>query len=168
MDTVYSPLHRQHDPDGELADSKWVANPEKPLRAEVILDQIRRQQLGRVLEPAGGSLEPICRVHDQWYVQFLRTAHTAWTDAHGAGEALPDTWPGRTMHLAEPQHIDGKLGYYLFDAATPITAGSWTAAAGAADVAVTAAGLIAAGRPGAFAGLRGTMPAAISAAVTAL
>ncbi len=46
--------------------------------------------------------------------------------------------------------IDGKLSYYSMDAGTPITAGTWQAITGAANVAVTGADLVIAGETAAF------------------
>jgi acetoin utilization deacetylase AcuC-like enzyme len=48
-------------------------------------------------------------------------------------------------------HIDGKLGYYSMDAGAPITAGTWRAVYGSAQVAVSAADRIAGGLRSAFA-----------------
>jgi acetoin utilization deacetylase AcuC-like enzyme len=60
-------------------------------------------------------------------------------------------WVVRTFRQTEPRAIDGKLGYYSLDAATPITRGTWRAATAAADTALTAAALVASGERGAFA-----------------
>jgi len=54
------------------------------------------------------------------------------------------------MRRIRPETIGARLGYYSFDATTPITAGTWRAASAAADVALTAQAALA-GRGAAFA-----------------
>ena len=39
-------------------------------------------------------------------------------------------WPTRHLRQVRPERIDGQIGYYSFDAGTPITAGTWRAASG--------------------------------------
>ena len=63
-------------------------------------------------------------------------------------DALPMAWPTRHLRQRRPSAIDGLLGFYSFDAGTPITAGTWRAAYGSAQVALTAARLIADGSQG--------------------
>ena len=46
------------------------------------------------------------------------------------------------------RHIDGRLGYFSFDAGAPITAGTWEAVQAAADVALTGAHALAEGATG--------------------
>jgi acetoin utilization deacetylase AcuC-like enzyme len=55
------------------------------------------------------------------------------------------------MQQREPDHIDGKLGYYAMAIETAITAGSWQAACSSAACAQTAAGELSRGRQAAFA-----------------
>ena len=43
------------------------------------------------------------------------------------------------MTNREPETIDGRLGYFSFDAGTPITAGTWRAARAGANVALSVA-----------------------------
>ena len=55
------------------------------------------------------------------------------------------------MSRRVPASIHGRLGYYSFDAGAPMTAGTWKAAYAAAQVALTAADLLANGEASAFA-----------------
>ena len=48
-----------------------------------------------------------------------------------------DLADARTCAQVRPERIDGQMGYYSFDAGTPITAGTWRAAQASADVALT-------------------------------
>src|SRR5262249_751256 len=63
----------------------------------------------------------------------------------------PISWMAPGMRRIVPERIDGKMGYYSFDAGTPITAGTWRAVKAAADVALTAKELVENGEPSAFA-----------------
>ena len=145
MRTVYSERHRLQDGKAELIDGKLLPCFEKPERAELIIARVREVGLGPVLAPVEHGLEPLRRVHDERFLDFLAGAWDAWVAEHGAYDALPLCWPTRSLRQIEPESIDGKLSYFSFDAGTPITAGTWQAATSAADVALTGAGLIASG-----------------------
>ncbi|MEX1205326.1 MAG: histone deacetylase family protein [Dongiaceae bacterium] len=151
MKTVYSDDHRLQDGKSELIDGKLVPCFEMPKRADIILARVRAAKLGEVVGPGEFGLDPLRRVHKADFVEFLRTAWDEWVTAHGAYDALPLNWLARGMRSIEPEVIDGRLGYYSFDAGTPITAGTWRAAAAAANVALTGRRLVAAGERAAFA-----------------
>jgi acetoin utilization deacetylase AcuC-like enzyme len=91
------------------------------------------------------------KVHDADFVDFLAAAWDAWQAEHGDIDALPLNWLAPGMRRKVPDHIDGKLGYYSFDAGTPITAGTWRAITAAANVARTGARLVSEGHHSAFA-----------------
>lgn len=152
MITIYTPDHHYQDATAELIDGKFMPPIECPQRVEQVLRQVRSIDLGDVIAPVDFGLEPILRVHDRGYIAFLQTAWSEWVAAHGDYDALPLNWATRGMrHDRIPETIDGKLGYYSFDAGTPITAGTWKAAIAAANVALTGQAQIAGGEPAAFA-----------------
>jgi acetoin utilization deacetylase AcuC-like enzyme len=142
MRTVYSERHRLQDGKSELIDGKLLPCFEKPERAELIVARVREVGLGEVLAPEDHGLAPLRRVHAEPYLRFLEGAWPAWVAEHGAYDALPLCWPTRGLRQIEPESIDGKLSYFSFDAGTPITAGTWPAARGAADVALSGADLL--------------------------
>jgi acetoin utilization deacetylase AcuC-like enzyme len=149
---VYSQDHQYHNPSVEFVDGKFSLPFEHPRRAETVLEQICEIGLGRIIAPKNFGSEPILRVHDEGFVRFLQTAWDEWTIALREGEAFPFTWVGRSMrHDKVPQTSDGKLGYYAFDAGTPITSGTWRAATTSVNVALTAQELIVKGESAAFA-----------------
>ncbi len=151
MITVYTDRHRLHHARAELNDGELMPTFERPERADAVLARIIASGLGEVTEPAAFGLAPLARVHTDAYLAFLRTAWQDWHALHGDCDALPLAWPARGLRQVEPAHIDGRLGYYSFDAGTPITAGTWAAASAAADIALTAARLVAGGERAAFA-----------------
>ena len=145
MKTVYSDDHRLQDGKAELIDGKLVPCFEMPRRADIILARLRDVGLGEVVPPAELGLDPVRRVHKANFVEFLRTAWDTWVAAHATYDALPLNWMTHGMRAIEPDAIDGKLGYFSFDAGTPITAGTWRAITAAANVALTGQKLIAEG-----------------------
>jgi acetoin utilization deacetylase AcuC-like enzyme len=152
MRTIYSDKHRRQHARHELTDGALVAPYENPARADAILAALRESGLCAAPDaPQSLAAQWLTRVHDDDYVAFLRDAWQAWRAVHGDRDALPLCWPTRTFRQVVPTAIDGKLGYYAFDAGTPITAGTWDAAVTAADVALTAALEVARGTPAAFA-----------------
>lgn len=151
MITVYSDRHRLHHARGELNDGGIMPAFEKPERVDAVLERIRVTGLGEIVEPAHFGEEPLARVHTRRYLGFLQSAWQDWHELHGDTDALPLAWPARGLRHLEPEHIDGRLGYYSFDAGTPITAGTWAAASAGADIALTAARLVADGARAGFA-----------------
>ncbi len=151
MKTVYTEDHRLQDGKSELIDGKLVPCFEMPKRAEIILARVRDRRLGEIVAPEDFGIEPVKRVHKAGFVEFLRVAWDDWVKAHGAYDALPLNWMTRGMRAVEPESIDGRLGYYSFDAGTPITAGTWRAITAAANVALTGRKLVSAGAAAAFA-----------------
>lgn len=139
MLTVYSDDHRLHHGKFEFAEGELVPAFESPDRADMVLEAVREAGLGKVSEPDDFGLDPVLRVHDRRFVEFLRQAWSLWSAAGRDHDALPYTFTSRDLRQVEPDHIDGKLGYFAFDAGTPITAGTWQAAASATNVALTGA-----------------------------
>jgi acetoin utilization deacetylase AcuC-like enzyme len=139
MLTVYSDDHHHHHATAEFSDGRLIPPYEVPARATQILAHLQAAQLGPMIAPEDMGFDPILRVHDPAYVEFLQTAWTDWSHLRGPCDALPFTWPGAPRHRDRiPTAIDARLGYYAFDSGTPITQGTWTAAYSAAQVALTA------------------------------
>ena len=145
MLTIYSDDHQLHRGEFELSDGKLVPCYEKPERAELVLESVRQAALGEIVAPEEFGLDPILRVHDARFIDFLQNAWTMWTEAGRTGDALPLSWPIRGMRQIEPEHIDGKLSFFSFDAGSPITRGTWRAAKSSANVALTGAARLRAG-----------------------
>ncbi|MBP2312243.1 histone deacetylase family protein [Azospirillum soli] len=151
MIIVYSEEHRLQAGRSELNDGQLVPCYEKPARADIVRGRVETAAIGPIVEPTAHGVEPLVRVHDAGYLEFLRTAWGEWVAEHGDWDALPLNWvaPGMSRRHV-PKNIDGKLGYYSFDAGTPITAGTWRAVTAAADVALTGADHIRVGDRAAF------------------
>ena len=141
MLTIASDVHRVHHPHQPIHDGgTLVPPPEIPERAERIRAAIGEASLGAVREPDEFGPEPLLRVHTTDYVEFLATAFTDWQAATGEpddAEAVPYARPVRDQPHNDARHIIARLGWYSHDS-DPILAGTWTAATGAVDVALTA------------------------------
>jgi acetoin utilization deacetylase AcuC-like enzyme len=154
MITVFSEDHQLHFGKYELIEGQFVTPFECPERMEIVMSRLEEVKLGEIVSPMDFGLDPIRRVHSSDFVDFIKTAHGDWVKTHGNTDALPICWPCRTLRQVVPEEIDGKLGYYSFDAGTPITSGTWQAATASANVALTGAGLINEGQSSVFSACR--------------
>jgi acetoin utilization deacetylase AcuC-like enzyme len=151
MKTVYSADHVLHDAKVDFAGGRFIATFETPRRAEIVLERVRATGLGDVVEPATFGMAPLLRVHDAAFLRFLETAYSEWFAVHGDSAARPAIAIGPGMRRKLPSRIGARLAYYVIDSSTPITATSWQAARGSADVALTAQAIVAGGERAAFA-----------------
>lgn len=155
MRVIHSPLHRGHDASVEVSLGTPIPAWEVPERAETILAALRADGSHAVQAPDEHGEAPILAVHDAAMVRFLERCWGEWRDAGRSGPIFPDTLlleryregmgPGR-----EPRAVAGAIGYWCFDTATPIVAGTYPAARAAVDVALTAAAAVLAGERAAY------------------
>jgi acetoin utilization deacetylase AcuC-like enzyme len=145
--------HLHHDPPFELNGGSRVAPPwERPGRIAALrsgLDGVAHE----LVEVAGHDDAAVLAVHDPDLVAFLRDGHRRWREAGGPDPMIPDTFFSRRWAPDErpPTSPTAVAGWWCFDTATPVVAGSWLATRAAVDVALTAADLIATGTQAAYA-----------------
>lgn len=141
MKVVHSPVHASHAYSNEFEGGRFIPAKEVPARADLVLDAIKVRAVGEIVPPQHFGNLPILRVHAPDMVHLLEHAWVRWAAKYGydSKEAFPSVWPARGMSPESLDDIDAALGYYCFDTATPIVAGTWGAARTAADCAVTAA-----------------------------
>jgi acetoin utilization deacetylase AcuC-like enzyme len=151
MLTIHSEKHRLRDSKTELYGGKLVPPFECPARVDHILGRVREVGLGPVRAPDAFGLNPVRRIHEAPFLDFLATCWDEWKAAGFEGEAIASAWPARRMQVKPPPVIDGKIGYYALAAETAIDAGTWEAAQASADVALTAQAAVAGGAPATFA-----------------
>lgn len=149
-----NPDHAFQDACAELAEGLLKPVVERPERMVKILAALDTAGFGPVETPADHGLDPILALCDPGYVDFLQRAWDLWTAEGRSNDALPLNWIGRGMRHVRPQHIDGLLGHYSFDAGTPITATTWQAVYRSAQTALSAATAVSEGARVAFAGCR--------------
>ena len=133
ISVFFDPRQLGHQPTLELHNGSWAEYAEKASRAELILKQLEQYQPAR-----DHGVEPILRVHSPEYVEFLRSAYDDWLAAGRTGDAIGYAWPVVRRRALDLDRIDARLGRFSFDAATPITAGTWEAAYWSAQSALTA------------------------------
>ncbi|MFM8793888.1 MAG: histone deacetylase family protein [Acidimicrobiales bacterium] len=144
MKVVYTPAHLRHDPHVELERSVAHSPWEHIGRGEVIKDVLSADPRFDVLAPQEWGTTPITAVHDPGLLRFL---DGAWAEYQRTvaptREVVPEVFQmGGLRHkmspASEPTAILGRLGWWSFEITTPLTEGTYEAARGAVDTALTA------------------------------
>ena len=152
MRIICSDEHRLHVSPGEFGFGEFVPAFEIPERVDIILGRAREVGLGSIEPPRSFPLDRITAVHAPSLVNFLRTAHSQWAALRRPGAAYPIAWAGGGMRRDRTGgSVDTQLARFCTDAATPITATTWTAVLASAHCALTAAEVILGGEQSAFA-----------------
>jgi acetoin utilization deacetylase AcuC-like enzyme len=143
MKTFYNEHHSLHHGRHEMFRGKLVPCVEVPDRADFVLRELRARGLGEIASAPEIDRGPIERVHARRYIDFLSTAWDEWValdPANAELDALPSYWPIRTFRSdVLPASFPARMGLFSYDAGSPITAGTWTAARQGAACAVGAA-----------------------------
>lgn len=148
---VHSPLHARHDGGMELHRGELVPTFETPERVHVILETLTRGGF-KPVPPREIPESRLLGVHEAEFIEFLRGAWARWSAEGRNGCMLPSGFPARGLRRdRRPAGISGAMGYYTFDASTPIVAGTWDAALAAARCAMTAAAIVCEGEAAAYA-----------------
>ena len=137
---------RGHAPQAEFFNGKLHPAAEHQGRVDAILAAI-----GPTEPPVDHGIEPILRVHDSNYVEFLQSAFGEWRAAGRDGDAFPYTFPVVHRRSLNFNRIDAKLGRYSFDTSTPIGEGTWDASYWSVQTALSALDAVLGGEQSAFA-----------------
>lgn len=142
---VASDHHLAHDGLVELVGGRPVPCFESPDRATVIREALLATGSYELVAPVEHGPDPIAAVHE---LELIDLVENVWSDALATGHdasrpLLPDTfllreYAGRMPLEQLPTNRRDRLGAYCFDTATPIVAGTATAARAAVDIALTA------------------------------
>jgi acetoin utilization deacetylase AcuC-like enzyme len=155
---VWTDLHRLHEPGAEVWVGVRTPGTEVPERAE----RIRAALAGaRFVEARPQPDEAVLAVHDAALLDYLASAWDAWEAAGltrdpGQDRVVPYIFPHPSLFSpgvspAVPAAASARAGRFAFDTMTLIGPGTWEAARAAVDAAVTAADLVLAGEPAAYA-----------------
>jgi acetoin utilization deacetylase AcuC-like enzyme len=148
MIVITSP-HAEHDPE-RLAPLAGRRYWEVPARADALLAAVR--QLGHeVVAAHDHGLDPIRRVHDAGYLDFLAHGFERFRALPNAEPALRAGAYAVRYAAHRPDHVLGQAGYYLSSLSAPILPATWQAALGAAHAAIDGADLILRGERSAYA-----------------
>ncbi|MCR5865099.1 histone deacetylase family protein [Aquincola sp. J276] len=146
---VHNTLHRQHAGRHEMFRGRLVPCHESPDRLDHLLAELHKRPVGTITEPGPLDEALLARIHSPRYLQFLAGAWDEWValdPANAELDALPSVWPVRGFRAdVLPANFAARMGLFSFDAGTPLTAGSWTAARQGAACAVAAAQAVASG-----------------------
>src|SRR6188508_3626119 len=159
MPVTWSDAHRLHAPERAV----WVGVPidadELPERVDLIRAAL--EEAGAEVVPAESYPDAaLLAVHDTGLVEFLQSAWKTWGDGGMPAESgqpdvvgyifpTPGLLAGIEPHV--PTALSARTGAWCFDTMTVVSEGTWRAARGAVDAALTAADLVLAGAPAAYA-----------------
>jgi acetoin utilization deacetylase AcuC-like enzyme len=159
MPVTWSGAHRLHAPERAV----WVGVPigadELPERA----DLIRAALEGAGADVVAAQAHPdddLLAVHDPGLVEFLRNASEDWEagempaesgQADVVGYIFPTPGLLGGLEPRVPKALSARTGAWCYDTMTAVAPGTWEAARGAVDASLTAADLVLAGAPAAYA-----------------
>jgi acetoin utilization deacetylase AcuC-like enzyme len=159
LPVVWHPDCLLHEPDGEVWLGVWEAGTEVVERATVLLEALT--SAGASVTPATRHDDaPILAVHDAALVDHLATIWADWEaagypSARGRHRVVPYIFPTdgllSGLPMRSPAALHGRAGRFCYDTMTLIGPGTWQAARAAAEAALTAADLVGAGAPVAYA-----------------
>jgi acetoin utilization deacetylase AcuC-like enzyme len=142
MKIFYSESHQAHYPPFEILDGGEKSQSfEIPDRVEQILYSLGKTKWAEIYPPVDFGLDPILAIHDQAYVDFLRTAFDLWTaeEPNYEHSALtPATFPPGGLRRI-PKSVLGKAGYYMMDLSAPIGMRTYQAALQAVNCSLSGA-----------------------------
>ena len=150
MLVVHTPDQESHAPAEISVRGMIIGNLELPARAKA-LAQAARAAGHDMRPPQDFGLDPILEIHDAEYLAFLETAWERWSELTLRGPYVASHGTGIRAEGRPPRSIQGQVGWYLSGGSVPMDAGTWLAARGAAQGALTAAQAVLDGAPEAYA-----------------
>jgi acetoin utilization deacetylase AcuC-like enzyme len=152
MPIVWDERCRLHEPAAEIFIGVRTPGTEVPARAEALL-----AALGETVPAAPHDDEVLLAVHDAGLVSYLNAAWEGWerldlANEHGQDRVVPYVFAHERIGVRrQPTAEWARPGFFAYDTMTLIGPGTWDAVRGAVDAALTAADLVAAGAPHAYA-----------------
>ncbi|HZQ16322.1 MAG TPA: hypothetical protein VFA82_06065 [Gaiellaceae bacterium] len=145
----------RHDPAGEVWVGVRTPATEVAARAETIRAALLEAG-ARQVDAEPHDLSAILAVHDPELVAYLRGVWDEWAAADLPGDrVVPYIFPHPALTggrpAAVPAAVWARAGAFTYDTMTLVGPGTWEAARAAADAALTAVELVAAGEPAAYA-----------------
>jgi acetoin utilization deacetylase AcuC-like enzyme len=159
MPVVWSDSHRLHDPGGETWLGLEVPANELPARADRIREVLENDG-AQVVDARAQPDDALAAVHDEELIHHLERAWADWQEAGldldpGQERVVPYLFPHPALFSGEPPRtatsITARAGQFGYDTLTAVGPGTWEAARGAVEAAVTAADLVSEGAPTAYA-----------------
>ncbi len=155
MPVVWDERCRLHKPGAEIFVGVRTPGTETAERADALLSALGDPTPAEPHDDAG-----LLAVHDAALVEFLAHAWAEWEAAGlaedpGQDRVVPYVFAHEKLGARrEPVATWARPGYFAYDTMSLIGPGTWEAARGAVDAALTAVDLVAAGAPHAYACVR--------------
>src|SRR3954454_7920317 len=156
---VADPACRLHDPAAEIWVGVRTPGTETAQRYDVIAAALAVS--GASFVASHGCDDALLqRVHSDGMLHHLARVYPDWVEAGfpvepGQDRVVPYVFPSPalrgTVPLREPVAVHARAGRYCYDTMTLVGPGTWPAARAAAEVAQTAATVVAGGAPSAYA-----------------
>ncbi len=156
MQVVASERHHRHAPRAEIESSGLQPPFEHPGRADAIRNTLAADDRFEIVEPETFDSDVIEAVHDPGLVAFLERAWREYQVRHpGTHDVVPDFFSMAGLRhgmgvFPDDAPVESQLGRWCFETTTPLTEGTFDAARGAVDIAMTAADLVLAGERSAY------------------
>ncbi len=159
LPVVWSGDCLRHEPAGEVWLGVWEQGTEVPERATVLLSALTGAG-ATVTDARPHADDALLAVHDAELVEHLSAIWAQWeaggyVSEYGRTRVVPYVFPTPGLlcglPMRSPAATHGRAGKFCYDTMTLVGPGSWEAIRAAADAALTAADLVAAGTPLAYA-----------------
>jgi len=159
LPVVWSEDCLRHEPDGEVWLGVWEPGTEVPDRATALLAALTEAGAS-VTDARRHDTDALLTVHDAELVDHLATICAQWKAGgydrdYGHRRVVPYVFPTPGLlgglPMRSPAATHGRTGRFCYDTMTLVGPGSWEAIRAAADAALTAADLVAAGELVAYA-----------------
>jgi len=121
---IANPFHSHHSTDDIHISGELYHTNELPKRANNLAESLKAHS--EIILPADYGLQPIQAVHDNEYLDFLRSSSESLADS-GLPMVLPDKYLLEYLDKAYPDLRKDTKNFALDDG-TPILAGTWKAA----------------------------------------
>ena len=118
MKIISSPVQLRHSPRETMLRGKMVTPVERPERLSLLVKGLCEDGHQNV-RPDAHALDPVFRVHDRGYVDFLREAYTEWRKLPDASDdVMPNTYhyrnaavAGQPLARSPANSITGRAGW---------------------------------------------------------
>ncbi len=148
MHTFYHVGHVKHDPEilhkpDDLEHNKIYQDTAN--RSIVLYESLKKAKLGKITPPGDFGTEPIDLLHEYGMLNLLQDGHRRVQTEFKANVALPHAFSSNHKLSRKPRSLQGQLGYYAYDLASPLFADTWEAAYWSVQTALSAAALVSVG-----------------------
>ena len=159
LPVVWSDDCLRHDPGGAMFVGVRTPEDEVPARLEAIRAALAEAD-ARFVPAERHADEALLAVHDAALLDYLRGAWDEWQRSGlpadpGQDRVVAYIFPHRGLGARRaPAAAWARAGWFAYDTMTVVGPGTWAAARAAVDAALTAADLVVAGEPAAYACVR--------------